>query len=171
MRWRRLIVLVVVVLLVMTTGAVGTPSGGPATERVRPFKITMEITGAAVGLPGTLGCDEGWVPGYMSGTGRATHMGRITVEGTVCQHPETGELTDGSGTYTAVNGVALFAEFGGQGYLNPDGTFTGEGYGILTGGTGRFVSATGEWTWTMSGSYLPDGSSLTSLRGRGWISF
>jgi len=84
---------------------------------------------------------------------------------------ETGALTNGSATYLAANGDTVDASFEGQAYVNPDGTITGEGNATILGGSGRFASASGAWTWTMSGMFLPDGTTLTTLEGAGWIAY
>ena len=81
-----------------------------------------------------------------TGTGTATHLGRFTSTFTVTVTLATGSAT-GSVRFIAANGDRLDATFVGQ------GTPTGEPNVVsivevssITGGTGRFASATGTFT-------------------------
>lgn len=173
MKLTRLTIVAVLALLVSATVLVGTAAGDQAAEHARPFKISMEFAGSIIGPPGTHGCDSTSVPARLAGGGHATHLGRIAegVDGFVCQDLDTGVITNGSATYLAANGDSVNASFEGRAYVNPDGTFTGEGNATIVGGSGRFASASGAWTWTMSGMFLPDGTTLTALEGTGWIAY
>ena len=174
MKLTRLTIVAVLALLVSATVLVGTAAGDQAAEHARPFKISMEFAGSVIGPPGTHGCDSASLPARLAiSEGHGTHLGLIAEgpDAFVCQDLETGALTNGSATYLAANGDTVDASFEGQAYINADGTFTGEGTATILGGSGRFVSASGAWTWTMSGMFLPDGTTLTALEGAGWIAY
>jgi hypothetical protein len=84
-----------------------------------------------------------------TGSGEATHLGRYTVTYEVQVDLPTGTGTGLSAQYVAANGDRLFAEGSGQATPTEDPsvfvvveTFT------ITGGTGRFADATGNFTET-----------------------
>jgi hypothetical protein len=83
------------------------------------------------------------VPVALVGTGHATHMGRFTETQTHCVNPTTGEFSSGQFTTTGANGDAIFGTY--SGHVVPTTATTGAIYGVfvITGGTGRFVGATG----------------------------
>ena len=83
------------------------------------------------------------VPVALVGTGHATHIGRFTEIQTHCVNSTTGEFTSGRFTVTGANGDAIFGTY--SGHIVPTTPTTGAIYGVfvLTGGTGRFVGATG----------------------------
>jgi hypothetical protein len=79
-------------------------------------------------------------------TGHATHLGRFTA---VCPHrvnvstvPSTGV---GTWTFTAANGDTLQADVTGQGTQVAPGLLHVVEMGTITGGTGRFADASGEF--------------------------
>jgi len=172
-RWNRMPVVALLALVLAATALVGTAAGDQAAEEPRPFKISLEFAGSVIGPAGSLGCDPGAFPAAMVGGGHATHLGKFRegLDGLACQNLDTGELTNGSATYVAANGDSLAVTFAGQAYVNPDGSYTGEGSGTIIGGSGRFASASGYWTWTMTGMFLPDGTTQTELEGNGWIAY
>jgi hypothetical protein len=73
-----------------------------------------------------------------TGTGVATHLGRFVRNEEILLNPTTGELT-GSIVFTAANGDELWCTFSG-GFTGPA---TAAGTYTITGGTGRFVGASG----------------------------
>jgi hypothetical protein len=79
-------------------------------------------------------------------TGEATHLGRFTLEASVCGYGESGAY-DGYGTIVFVNGDVLTLEFE-NGYIHAiEGPIiVGRDDFSFTGGTGRFASATGGGT-------------------------
>ena len=86
-----------------------------------------------------------WIIG-LAGTGTFSHLGPLTFEGTQCTqyNPATGTGTyrDGDFTIVADNGDALeFAHHGSFEIINNVTHLTGTA--TVTGGTGRFVGATG----------------------------
>jgi hypothetical protein len=112
---------------------------GPATAKEQvPFHGSIQGLETEEGQGTTVLIDG-------SGTGIATHLGRITLtwEGTV-------NLLDGSGIGTfhfiAANGDSIFTEDVGQ--AEPTGTpgvFHIVEVNTITGGTGRFAGATGSF--------------------------
>lgn len=117
-------------------GAQGAPALSHAAQSV-PFKGRFEGTQTVTPLEPPLASVEG------EATGNATHLGRFTVE-----FPHTVNFATASGvgtyTFTAANGDTLTATFTGQAQR---GTVTSiVEHATITGGTGRFVGATGSFT-------------------------
>jgi len=82
-----------------------------------------------------------------TGTGEATHLGRYTVSYEVEVDLPTGSGTGLSAQYVAANGDTLFAEGSGQATPTDDPTvFVVVEMFTITGGTGRFDRATGNFT-------------------------
>jgi len=82
-----------------------------------------------------------------TGTGEATHLGRYTVSYEVEVDLPTGSGTGLSAQYVAANGDTLFAEGSGQATPTDDPTvFVVVETFTITGGTGRFDGATGNFT-------------------------
>jgi hypothetical protein len=80
------------------------------------------------------------------GTGNATQLGRFTVEIRIALNTTDRTLT-GTYKFTAANGDTLTASFTGQSPLTPPGVpQTGVDTATITGGTGRFASASGNFT-------------------------
>jgi hypothetical protein len=78
------------------------------------------------------------------GVGTATHIGRYEVEQTQCVDTTTGLITLGEATLIAANGDDIFMSYDGS--LVPG--LTPPTYDlsyVVTGGTGRFASAEGEF--------------------------
>lgn len=78
----------------------------------------------------------------IEGTGRATQLGRFTVEVPHLVNQAT-RVAVGSYVFTAANGDTLTAEFTGQATLVAPGVLSVAETGVITGGTGRFSGATG----------------------------
>ena len=84
-----------------------------------------------------------------TGSGEATHLGRYTVTYEVQVDLPTGTGTGLSAQYVAANGDRLFAEGSGQATPTEDpGVFVVVETYTITGGTGRFTDATGNFTET-----------------------
>ena len=82
-----------------------------------------------------------------TGTGEATHLGRYTVSYEVEVDLPTGSGTGLSAQYVAANGDTLFADGSGQATPTDDPTvFVVVETFTITGGTGRFDGATGNFT-------------------------
>ena len=84
-----------------------------------------------------------------TGSGEATHLGRYTVTYEVQVDLPTGTGTGLSARYVAANGDSLFAEGSGQATPTEDpSVFVVVETYTITGGTGRFIDATGSFTET-----------------------
>ena len=117
----------------LTVGALGvavlaaaaTPAAA-APDHGRPFHASLQVDVAA---PAADGCEE------LSGTGFASHMGRITESGEAC--------ADGTGvsTWTAANGdtITFYFYTVPTGPPNADGSLPVEFVCYAIEGTGRFV--------------------------------
>src|SRR5215207_2136855 len=80
------------------------------------------------------------------GTGNATHLGRFTAEIRIVLNTTNRTLT-GTYEFTAANGDTLTAGFTGQSPLTAPGVpQTSVETATITGGTGRFASASGNFT-------------------------
>jgi hypothetical protein len=108
----------------------------------RPLKaslVTQEHAGFTPGCPSKFG-------GTTTGTGKSTHLGKVTLTATDCITPMENHFTfKGTFTLTAANGDKLTGNYSGSFMPNNGGPI----YGLsdakfqITGGTGRFVQATG----------------------------
>jgi hypothetical protein len=80
------------------------------------------------------------------GTGNATLLGQFTVDIRIVLNTSNRTLT-GTSEFTAANGDTLTADFTGQSPLMPPGVpQTSVETATITGGTGRFASASGNFT-------------------------
>jgi hypothetical protein len=81
----------------------------------------------------------------VSGAGNGTHLGKFSVE---IPHVVNFVTRIGIGTYTftAANGDLVFADFVGSSTPVEPGVVAVVEIGVITGGTGRFTGATGEFT-------------------------
>jgi hypothetical protein len=122
-------------------GASAEPVDGrsPAASLV-PFKGTFTATGTAADIPGDR-CPALTI--QIQGTGTATHLGRLTTVQSHCVTPPSFDFTNGQFTLTAANGDQLFGTYEGE-FLPLDPPLAAiDGELTFTGGTGRFVGATG----------------------------
>lgn len=100
-----------------------------------PFKGTLEATQTSRFQPG------GTILINLVGTGNATHLGRFTLTHQATVVFATG-TSSGTGTWTAANGDQLFTTITGQS-VNTAGILAIVETHTITGGTGRFVGASG----------------------------
>ena len=124
------------------------PGAPSAATKLVPMKETYEVTGTAV-ISAACG---GRLLVSLSGGGQATHVGRYTITNSHCLDPATGLFTGGTFTKVAANGDELRGDYTGT--STP--LLSGEDPCVArfelntalryTGGTGRFVGATGEAT-------------------------
>jgi hypothetical protein len=85
-------------------------------------------------------------------TGHGTHVGKYTVVAQEIINLLTLEVTEGSFTITAANGDTIVGSYSGQAAPGDSPTvITYVVSGPITGGTGRFVGATGSITFAGSG--------------------
>jgi hypothetical protein len=136
-----------------------TPSAAALSRTEVPIKGTYEGTGVFTAPPASC-------PGFYSlfeGIGRESHTGRYALSHTVCTVPidVTRSSFTGVFTKTAANGDLLTGTFEGTtrmteapGGGSPYGVFAIIGTITFTGGTGRFVEATG--TQSMEGTQWTD---------------
>lgn len=108
----------------------------------RPFKaslVTQEHAGFTPNCPSKFG-------GTTTGTGKSTHLGKVTLTATDCITPMENHFTfKGTFTLTAANGDKLTGDYSGS-FIPDNGGPTynlSEAKFKITGGTGRFVQATG----------------------------
>jgi hypothetical protein len=119
-------------------------SGVAKAKSAVPFKATIAITESIQ----PIGSGPCFLLGDISGTGLATHLGKLTLASRDCINPisETAfSFFSDQLILTVANGDQVFATYSGT--LTAEGTIgviTG-GYQI-TGGTGRFAQATGAGT-------------------------
>ena len=124
---------------IASSDANATGAGLLSTDSGVPFKGRLEGTAAVTPL----------TPPFLSvsleGTGNATHLGRFTVE---IPHVVNTTNRTSTGTYefTAPNGDTVTASFTGQASLTAPGILSVVETATITGGTGRFVGATGSFT-------------------------
>ena len=132
-------------LAAATLAALAPPLAQAGGTQSRPFKAT-------VSTQETLGVNFAACPtviqGTTTGTGNASHMGKVSLLATDCPilTPGPGQFSfyNGQLTLTAANGDKLTAAY--QGQLLPTAqptVFSLNGVYTVTGGTGRFTGATG----------------------------
>jgi hypothetical protein len=122
-------------------GASAEPVDGRSpAARLVPFKGTFTATGAAADIPGDR-CPALTV--QIQGPGTATHLGSLTTVQSHCMAPPSFDFTDGLFTLTAANGDQLVGTYEGE-FRPLDPPLAGiDGEFMFTGGTGRFIGATG----------------------------
>ena len=114
---------------------------------------SMAVVAAAAETPfkGTVNADETVVPSpptaslTRDGTGTATYLGRYTEHIVMTIHLPTLSST-GTATFTAANGDTLTATVLGQATRTGPTTLSIREDYTITGGTGRFADATGNFT-------------------------
>ncbi len=123
----------IAMLISAATMGAGASSAGAdpgASSGDRPFHVSIQADATVVGL-----CAPGVPLQELSGSGDATHMGRITVTGQVCAGG------DGVALWTAANGDSLVIDFSTvfAGPPNPDGSIPVYFPANDVSGTGRFA--------------------------------
>ena len=113
------------------------------------------------------------IHGHVINFGNATHLGALTGTGEVyqdiCNPPNSTYI--GSFHLFAANGDELSGTF--EGYLSPSGTpdvFDNHETSDVTGGTGRFTSATGHWESGGQVDFTTEPISFVFPM-QGWINF
>ena len=114
---------------------------------------SMAVVAAAAETPfkGTVNADETVVPSpptaslTRDGTGTATYLGKYTEHIVMTVHLPTLSST-GTATFTAANGDTLTASVLGQATRTGPTTLSIVENYTITGGTGRFADATGNFT-------------------------
>lgn len=125
-------------------------SGIASEPKSKPFKAELTVT-ESVTLLGAAPC---FAIGTVQATGTATHLGKFTAASQDCINPRG--VFDPSGpnsfsfasgaaglVFIAANGDNLFAAYSGNLTAQPTGPHHITGQFVITGGTGRFLGATG----------------------------
>jgi len=100
--------------------------------------------GSALPFSGTLKAKETVTDGLnrLTGTGEATHLGRFTLLSEFTVIPPPVSTASGTATWTAANGDEIFTTVTGQAVVTFPTAAIVETH-TITGGTGRFVKASG----------------------------
>jgi hypothetical protein len=116
----------------------------------RPFK--GDLAGGATVVPDA-SCPFG-LRTVMWASGQVTHFGLTTMTGTHCTPPIGAASFSGVQTFVAANGDRLEMTYTAtvEQFEPVEGAFmTGPGQTVITGGTGRFADASGDFVVTMRG--------------------
>ncbi len=123
----------------LLAAAVAIAAVGAATAGTEvPFKATDNGSATVVGMVGSV------IETSDTGTGEATHIGLYTMVAGEHVDLATGAITGGFFTLTAANGDTISGTYSGQALPGLTGYVVS---GPITGGTGRFVGATGFLVW------------------------
>jgi hypothetical protein len=151
------------IVLLVATAALAAPI------KKLPFNERLE---GHLTAPPTLSSEEGRcsAPALLlsyAGEGNISHLGTVTWSSTHCTYLDeqsTGQFGEADLVVVAANGDELYGTYAGS--ITGPGTF--EETMTITGGTGRFLGATGVVAET--GSYDTVTYAL-EIRGHGWISY
>jgi hypothetical protein len=124
------------------------PAAAATTNTSHPQPISGTTSGPdAYASPAT--CPEGATWRFIgTGTGRLTHLGKVTATNTHCTFLSDASFSGGEMTITAANGDELFMEYSGtfelmtDEYGNPVRSDVELDW-VIVGGSGRFAGATG----------------------------
>lgn len=128
-------------------------SGAMAEPKLRPFEARLSIAETIV-IAGSSPC---FLVGSVTASGNASHLGQVTATSSDCINPSgsdsfifasSGEGPTGGLVFTAANGDTLYAKYIGTLTQQPSGPHLITGHFTISGGTGRFVEATGGGTLT-----------------------
>ncbi|QDT53593.1 hypothetical protein Pan44_16150 [Caulifigura coniformis] len=85
----------------------------------------------------------------LEGKGNGTHLGRYTMEASsVTSSDPTADTSDL--VFIAANGDEVYATFTGESVTGSDGLVDSELQAIIVGGTGRFATSTGYFTFKLT---------------------
>jgi hypothetical protein len=118
-----------------------------------PFHASVDTEVATVG-----GCGATCVVLSISGTGTATHLGRLEMNGPSQINFATGQQT-GTSTLTSADGSSITLTFAGAFVPTGPADASFQGTWTATGGTGRLAGVSGGGTY--SGSASGDFGNLT----------
>jgi len=143
-------------LMVGTAALLFVPAAHADPGGLQPFRARVEASETF---------SPGPSPGVqfvtLVGTGTGAHFGRFGYSATelldFTQGPSASNpdriavVTDGQLVITAANGDQLFGTYVGEGNVpGADGIVNGSGTAVITGGTGRFVCASGTIPFTVA---------------------
>ena len=158
-----------IVVFVVLAGLAGMVLVGPSATAAGPRPFEADFAGQAVFTPTST---PGILSGIGSGSGQATHLGRVEVSVT-----ETLDLTSPTGVIALEGRMIMVAANSDELHWNYSATGTPpdasgdimlNGTFVITGGTGRFSSAAGEGSFQGVGSVVTGMASFTYT---GTISF
>jgi hypothetical protein len=149
---KNLLFLLALCLPLIIWGCSKIDSNSPVSTDVSLEKVLVPFNGSYDGIAdqgGTSTCGTGWTNKFSYGEGKATHAGKSIFELDYCILTTSmagGLIDNGTGTLTAANGDKIYCSFTGTYAFSggwPPTLNTITGYGVITGGTGRFEGATG----------------------------
>jgi hypothetical protein len=133
---RRVLTAAIAILALATGSAAG-------SEQI-PFRgVWSGYTVSAVPV------DENVVLVTSRGTGQSTHLGRFTMESPHFTYLDTLEV-EGEQIFTGANGDTITARISGQFVETSAGTLEAILSGVITGGTGRFLGASGSYDFVIT---------------------
>jgi hypothetical protein len=136
-------------LLAAAVGLTACESPAPTAPPLATTQVPITNSYRAQGSIGTAPrCDAlGLLHVSLEGEGIESHVGRYAIQNSHCLNPATGEFTAGLFHKIAANGDELTGTYGGTSSViqapAPVGVFAIQGQVAFTGGSGRFVNATG----------------------------
>jgi hypothetical protein len=123
-----------------------------ADSRTLPFKASLKLS-ESITFTGAAPC---FAIGQLSGTGQASHLGKVTASSQDCINPDgvfdpngptSYHFVSGQGAaglvFTGAAGDQLFASYSGALTARGRGPHGVSGHFVITGGTGRFAGAVG----------------------------
>ncbi len=139
---------VLVLFAVLALMVIGLAAAAGAGSSDRPFKATFEGEVFWMPVPECESANPWGLQTLSEGTGRASHLGKTTMESGHCTPgPEDTLYGPGDMTFVAANGDELHITYGGEcplvGDLEIGETFSCTVDFDITGGTGRFDDAEG----------------------------
>jgi hypothetical protein len=155
---RRVAILMSAIVVAMLTVGAGAQSNS------RPFNVTLDGFASPVFQPD--GCT---IINDEHGTGQASHLGAISWQShevvDVCSNPEGADV-EGEIVITAANGDQVFGTYYTLAHLDfGAGQVRALGSYQITGGTGRFVNASGQGIISALGSLAPPFGVLAQMSG------
>jgi hypothetical protein len=137
--------------------ALGLASGSAGAAEQAPFRGVW--SGQTVSaIPG----GDNVVLVTSRGTGQATHLGRFSMESPHLTNLLTLEVV-GEQIFTGANGDSISALISGQFVETSVGTLEAILSGVITGGTGRFVGASGSYDFVITARPAPYGFDSTAI--------
>lgn len=153
-------------LLLKAKDAVGLQMSVPNQTKGKKVSRPLISTGSGSINYIPNGCGEGTIQFRSEGTGNSTTLGFQKQVTTFCINPVTGQVIGPvGGIGTAADGDKLYYEFAGAG-IDPATGLMYQEY-VFTGGTGRFIEATGNMTLL----YTLNTPTNYEYTGKGIISF
>jgi hypothetical protein len=151
-------------LLVSTLVILSLTAGVAANPELRPLTVSLDGNASPVFQPD--GCT---IVNDEHGTGHARHLGAISWQShevvDICSNPEGADVV-GEIVITAANGDQVFGTYQTLAHLDfVAGQVRALGAYQITGGTGRFVNATGQGIISAVGSLAPPFGVLGQMSG------